>query len=62
MKWKDYDPALFRSVKFEAEKKERDLSPLKIYGSDSDVIEASPRPQSTSGRQALANTVTVCRG
>jgi putative N6-adenine-specific DNA methylase len=33
MKWKDYDPALFRSVKFEAEKKER-RSPVKIYGSD----------------------------
>jgi putative N6-adenine-specific DNA methylase len=33
MKWKDYDPALFRSVKFEAEKRERP-SPVKIYGSD----------------------------
>lgn len=33
MKWKDYDPALFRSVKFEAEKKER-RSPVRIYGGD----------------------------
>jgi len=33
MKWKDYDPALFRSVKFEAEKKER-RSPVRIYGRD----------------------------
>ncbi|MCU0459277.1 MAG: THUMP domain-containing protein [Bacteroidales bacterium] len=33
MRWKDYDPALFRSVKFEAEKRERP-SPVKIYGSD----------------------------
>jgi len=33
MKWKDYDPALFRSVKFEAEKKER-KSPVRIYGAD----------------------------
>ncbi|MRR20485.1 class I SAM-dependent RNA methyltransferase [bacterium] len=33
MKWKDYDPALFRSVKFEAEKREK-RSPVKIYGAD----------------------------
>ena len=33
MKWKDYDAALFRSVKFEAEKKER-KSPVKIYAGD----------------------------
>jgi putative N6-adenine-specific DNA methylase len=33
MSWKDYDPALFRSVRFEAEKRER-RSPVRIYGSD----------------------------
>jgi len=33
MKWKDYDPALFRSVKFDADKRERP-SPVKIYASD----------------------------
>ena len=33
MKWKDYDPALFRSVKFDAGKRERP-SPVKIYASD----------------------------
>jgi len=49
MKWKDYDPALFRSVKFEAEKKER-RSPVKIYGSD-----ISPEACAT----AAANTRTA---
>ena len=33
MKWGDYDAALFRSVRFDAEKKER-RAPVKIYGSD----------------------------
>lgn len=33
MRWKDYDAALFRSVKFDAEKRRR-KSPVKIYGSD----------------------------
>lgn len=33
MKWKDYDPALFRSVRFEAEKKER-RSPVRIFAGD----------------------------
>jgi len=33
MRWKDYDAALFRSVKFEAEKKER-KSPVKIFAGD----------------------------
>ncbi len=33
MRWKDYDAALFRSVKFDAEKKER-KSPVKIYAGD----------------------------
>jgi putative N6-adenine-specific DNA methylase len=33
MRWKDYDAALFRSVKFDAEKKER-KSPVKIYAAD----------------------------
>ncbi len=33
MTWKDYDAALYRSVRFEAEKKER-RSPVRIYGGD----------------------------
>jgi putative N6-adenine-specific DNA methylase len=33
MKWKDYDPALFRSVRFDADKKER-KSPVKIFAGD----------------------------
>ncbi|MCU0378240.1 MAG: THUMP domain-containing protein [Bacteroidales bacterium] len=33
MTWNDYDSALFRSVRFEAEKRER-RSPVKIYASD----------------------------
>ena len=33
MTWKDYDAALFRSVRFEAEKREK-RSPVKIYASD----------------------------
>ena len=33
MRWKDYDPALFRSVKFDAEKRER-RSPVKIFAGD----------------------------
>ncbi|MEZ5018799.1 MAG: THUMP domain-containing protein [Bacteroidales bacterium] len=33
MRWKDFDAALFRSVRFEAEKRER-KSPVKIFGSD----------------------------
>ncbi len=33
MRWKDYDAALFRSVRFDAEKHER-KSPVRIYGSD----------------------------
>jgi putative N6-adenine-specific DNA methylase len=33
MKWKDYDAALYRSVKFDAEKREK-KSPVKLYGSD----------------------------
>lgn len=33
MKWKDFDPALFRSVRFDAEKKER-KSPVKIFAGD----------------------------
>jgi putative N6-adenine-specific DNA methylase len=57
MKWKDYDPALFRSVKFEAEKKERP-SPVKIFGGD-----ISPEACATAAvnvREAgLADTVTV---
>ncbi|MBK7489346.1 MAG: hypothetical protein IPI74_05980 [Bacteroidales bacterium] len=33
MRWKDYDAALFRSVRFDAEKRER-KSPAAIFGSD----------------------------
>jgi putative N6-adenine-specific DNA methylase len=33
MNWKDYDPALLRSLKFDAEKRERP-SPVKIYAGD----------------------------
>lgn len=33
MKWKDYDPAAFRSVRFDAEKKER-KSPVRIFAGD----------------------------
>jgi len=33
MRWKDYDAALFRSVRFDAEKRER-KSPSAIFGSD----------------------------
>lgn len=33
MRWKDYDAALFRSVRFDAEKRERE-SPAAIFGSD----------------------------
>ncbi len=33
MKWRDYDDVLLRSVRFDAEKKER-KSPVKIFGSD----------------------------
>lgn len=57
MKWKDYDSALFRSVKFDAEKKERP-SPVKIYGGD-----ISPEACATANvniREAgLADTVTI---
>lgn len=33
MKWKDYDPALLRSLRFDAEKRERP-SPVRIYAGD----------------------------
>jgi putative N6-adenine-specific DNA methylase len=33
MKWKDYDPSLFRSVKFDAEKREK-KSPVRIFAGD----------------------------
>ncbi len=49
MRWKDYDPALFRSVKFEAEKREKP-STARIYGSD-----ISPEACAT----ALANIRTA---
>lgn len=33
MKWKDYDPALFRSVRYDAQKREK-KSPVKIFAGD----------------------------
>ena len=57
MRWKDFDPALLRSVKFEAEKRER-RSPVKIYGSD-----ISPQACATASANiraaALEDTVEV---
>jgi len=57
MKWKDYDPALFRSVKFEAEKKER-RSPVKIYAGD--ISADAVRMAAINIREAgLTDTVEV---
>ena len=57
MKWKDYDPALFRSVKFEAEKKER-RSPVKIYAGD--ISADAVRMATINIREAgLTDTVEV---
>jgi len=57
MKWKDYDPALYRSVKFEAEKKER-ASPVKIYGGD--ISPDACATATVNVREAgLADTVTI---
>ena len=57
MKWKDYDAALFRSVKFEAEKKER-RSPVKIYAGD--ISADAVRMAAINIREAgLADTVEV---
>ncbi len=57
MKWKDYDPALFRSVKFEAEKKERP-SPVKIYGGDISP-EACMTATANIREAGLTDTVTI---
>lgn len=57
MKWKDYDAALFRSVKYEAEKRER-RSPVRIYGSD--ISEEACRTATVNIREAgLADTVEI---
>jgi putative N6-adenine-specific DNA methylase len=59
MRWKDYDPALFRSVKFEAEKRER-RSPVRIYGSD--ISEEACRTATLNIKVAgLADTVEIAR-
>ncbi|MDF1559398.1 MAG: THUMP domain-containing protein [Bacteroidales bacterium] len=59
MRWKDYDAALFRSVKFEAEKRER-RSPVIIYGSD--ISEEACRTATLNIREAgLADMVEIGR-
>lgn len=57
MRWKDYDAALFRSVKFDAEKKER-KSPVKIYAADisSDAVRMANINITEAG---LSDTVEV---
>ena len=57
MKWKDYDPALFRSVKFEAEKRER-KSPVMIFGGDISP-EACATATTNVMEAGLADTVTI---
>jgi putative N6-adenine-specific DNA methylase len=57
MRWKDYDPALFRSVKFEAEKREK-RSPVKIYAGD--ISADAVRMTTINIREAgLTDTVEV---
>lgn len=59
MRWKDYDASLFRSVRFEAEKRER-RSPVKIYGSD--IAEEACSTATLNIREAgLADTVEISR-
>jgi len=59
MRWKDYDAALFRSVKFDAEKRER-RSPVKIFGSD--ISDEACRIATLNIREAgLADTVEIAR-
>jgi len=57
MKWKDYDPALFRSVKFEAEKRER-KSPVMIFGGDISP-EACATATTNVMEAGLADTVKI---
>ncbi len=57
MRWKDYDAALFRSVKFEAEKRERS-SPVKITGSDISP-EACATAQGNVKAAGLEDTVEI---
>lgn len=59
MKWHDFDAALFRSVKFDAEKKERP-SPVMIYGSD--ISSGACDTATANIREAgLSDTVTVSK-
>jgi putative N6-adenine-specific DNA methylase len=59
MRWKDYDASLFRSVRFEAEKRER-RSPVKIYGSD--IAEEACSTATLNILEAgLADTVEISR-
>jgi len=57
MKWKDYDEALFRSVKFDAEKKIR-KSPFPVYASDISP-EAVRITSSNITGAGLNDTITV---
>lgn len=57
MKWKDYDEALFRSVKFDAEKRVR-KSPVTVFGSD--ISEEAARIASANITGAgLSDTVNI---
>lgn len=59
MRWKEYDAALFRSVKFEADKRER-RSPVRIFGSD--ISEEACATATLNIREAgLADTVEISR-
>lgn len=60
MTWKEYDPALFRAVKFEAEKRER-RSPVKIYASDISS-EAVRIAKLNIGGARLSETVDISEG
>jgi putative N6-adenine-specific DNA methylase len=57
MKWKDFDDAMLRSVRFDAEKKER-KSPVAIFGSDISG-EATRIAMTNITGAGLRNTVTV---
>lgn len=60
MTWKDYDPALFRSVRFEAEKRER-KSPVKIYASDNSAEAVRIAKLNIAGAD-LSETVDISEG
>jgi len=57
MRWKDYDPALFRSVKFDAGKRERP-SPVTIYASDISV-EACDTARTNVTEAGVADAVEI---